>query len=44
MDEVTARAEARAIVVSFMWFFPAVEKTTPRNGDIESDGPSKWGG
>jgi hypothetical protein len=24
MDEVTARTEAKPIVVSFMWFFPAV--------------------
>jgi hypothetical protein len=24
MDEATARTEAKAIVVSFMWFFPAV--------------------
>jgi hypothetical protein len=26
MEEVTARTEAKAIVVSFMWFFPAVER------------------
>jgi hypothetical protein len=41
MDEVTARteakAEAKAIVVSFIVVFPATL-------NIESDGPSKWGG
>jgi hypothetical protein len=43
MDEVTARAEARANVVSFMWFFPAAVKTTPRDGDIESERPQQAG-
>jgi hypothetical protein len=36
MDEVTARAEARAIVVSFMWFFPAAAS--------KANGPNKRGG
>jgi hypothetical protein len=40
IEEVTARTEAKAIVVSFMWFFPCRGKTAPRDGDIESDGPA----
>jgi hypothetical protein len=36
MDEVTARTEAKAIVVSFI--------VVSCHVDIESDGPSKWGG
>jgi len=42
MDEVAARAEARAIVVSFMWLFPAPVKTSPR--EVASKGPSRRGG
>jgi hypothetical protein len=41
-DELIARIEAKAIVVSFMSFFP--RGGSPRDGAIESDGPSKWGG
>jgi hypothetical protein len=36
MDEVTARVKARAIVVSFMWFFPAAAS--------KANGPNKRGG
>jgi|SRR5664280_549676 hypothetical protein len=44
MDEVTARTEARAIVVSFMWFFPVAVKTTPREVASKANGPNKRGG
>jgi hypothetical protein len=49
MDEVTARAEARAIVVSFMWFFSAArhrKRTAPTSGAGRvgpSLGSCRWG-
>src|ERR1700733_2064513 len=42
MDEATARAEARAIVVSFMWF-PCRGKDNTERGCIESGRPQQAG-